>query len=217
MACIWAIAATLFLWRLTRNNRTKRIGAMIFGMSMIALYASSGLFHALLLSPDQLLFFQKLDQSCIYGLIAGTYTPIMLILLRGWFRTFLLSTMWIFVLIGVVFQWFFPKPPYEVTVSIYIAMGWLGLLGAWQYYRAVGWKALRVALVGGLLYTAGAVCEILQWPVVWPGVFQWHETLHLADMSATFCHFIFIMKYVLPYQHPNEKQSSETWRHRQAA
>jgi hemolysin III len=95
--------------------------------------------------------------------------------------------------------WFLPKVPHAATVSIYLGMGWLGLAPLWQYYQAVGIRGLRWALWGAALYTFGAICELTKWPIIWPDVVQSHEVLHVSDMGATFCHFVFIVRYVIPY------------------
>jgi hemolysin III len=82
-------------------------------------------------------------------------------------------------------------------------MGWLGMAGAWHYWRATGWRGLRWAIGGGLFYTLGAAIELARWPVLWPGVIQSHELLHFCDMAGTVCHLVFILNHVLPYQ-PSE-------------
>lgn len=195
----WAIFATLLLRRLTRHDSTRRWCATIFGCSMVMLYAASGLFHGLQLPRSELRFYQQLDQSAIYLLIAGTCTPVMAILLSGRLRTWLLSAIWSMAAVGILCMWLLPKAPHTATVSIYLAMGWLGLSAIWQYYQAVGLRALGWALAGAAFYTFGAICELTKWPVIWPGVIQSHEVLHLSDMAGTFCHFVFVVRYVLPY------------------
>ena len=217
MASFCAIFVTLILWRLTRGDLTRRVTSVIFGLSAVCLYAASGLFHALNLPPEQLRVYQKLDQSCIYLLIAGSYTPIIAILLNGRFRTGLLLFIWIFALVGIACQWLFPKPPYTTTVGLYLGMGWIGFLGVFGYFRAVGWTGMKWAIASGAWYTFGAVCELYHWPVIWPGVIQWHEVLHVADMIGTFCHVIFIIRYVLPYRPVDNIDRKEPMLHVQAA
>jgi len=196
----WAIFATLLLRRLTRDDAVRRFSVTIFGLSMVLLYLASGLFHGLMLPREQLRFFQKLDQSAIYLLIAGTYTPVMALLLTGQMRAGMLSGIWAMALAGIGCMWLLPKAPHSLTVSIYLGMGWFGMLGIWQYFLAVGWRGMSWALGGALLYTLGAICELARWPVIWPGVVQSHECLHLCDMAATYCHVVFILRYVIVYR-----------------
>jgi hemolysin III len=93
-----------------------------------------------------------------------------------------------------------PKPPHSVVVSLYLGLGWLGILPVSAYFRAVGWRAMKWAGLGALLYTAGAVCELTQWPVIIPGWVQAHEVLHLCDSAACLAFFLFISRYVIPYR-----------------
>jgi hemolysin III len=199
LTCFWAIFATLVLWRLTKGDPLRRFGVAVFGLSMVVLYAASGLYHALQLPREELRLYQKLDQSAIYGLIAGTYTPIMLILLPGRWRQWLLGGIWLLAAAGIACLWLLPKAPHSATVGIYLGMGWLGMLGVWHYYQAVGIRGMAWALAGAAFYTFGAICELTRWPIVWPGVIESHEVLHICDSAGTFCHFVFVVRYVLAY------------------
>ena len=104
---------------------------------MILLYSASGLYHAVRLPPDELGFFQLLDMSAIYLMIAGSVTPVIFVLTRGRFRTALLVGQWSFAF-GVCAV-AFPAARPRVMIACYFAMAWLGCAGLWQYYRAVGW------------------------------------------------------------------------------
>jgi hemolysin III len=198
-ASMLAIFATLIMRRLTRNDSLRRACVTIFGLSMVVLYAASGLFHGLQLPRPELRVYQQLDQSAIYLLIAGTCTPVMGFLLAGRARTFMLWSIWLLAAAGIGCLWLLPKAPHSATVSFYLGMGWLGLSPIWQYYKAVGLRGIGWALWGAVFYTFGAICELTKWPVIWPDVIQSHEVLHISDMFATFCHFVFVVRYVIPY------------------
>jgi len=200
LTCLWAIFATLILRRLTRGDSTRRYCVTVFGLSMVALYGASGLYHGLNQPKENLRFFQKLDQSAIFTLIAGTCTPIMAALLTGVFRRAMLFGIWSMAAIGICCLWFLPKVPHTVTVATYLGMGWFGCLGMWHYYRAVGFFGICWAIAGAGLYTLGAICELTHWPIIWPGVIQFHEVLHICDSAATFCFFVFVVRHVLGYQ-----------------
>jgi hemolysin III len=197
-----AFVATLFLVRFTNGDRARRFCVLVFGLSTIVLYAASGLFHALRLPVEQLRLYQKIDMSAIYVLIAGSCTPIAGLLLRGRFRVVLLTGEWLFAALGIASLWLLPKPDHRLLVSVYAAMGWLGMAGLWHYWKATGWWGLFWACAGAFFYTLGAVFELANWPVLIPGVVRGHEMLHFCDMVGTACHIVFIIKYVLPYRPP---------------
>lgn len=197
---VWAVFATAFLLRLTSSGGGRRLSILIYGLSMIVLFLASGTFHGLHYStPEEMRFFQKIDQSAVYLLIAGTNTPALVILLQGWWRRWSLRLVWGFALTGVACLWVLPKPPHPLVVSLYLALGYAGTIPVFHYYRAVGWRAMNWVLLGAALYTLGAVCELTRWPVIIPGWVQSHEVLHLCDSAACFAFFIFILRYVIPY------------------
>jgi len=198
-----AVVATLFLVRFAGPDRPRRYSVLVFGLSMVVLYAASGLFHALKLPPDRLRLYQKIDMSAIFVLIAGTVTPVAVVLLRGRFRIALLTAIWACAAVGIVCLWALPRPNHALLVGIYLGMGWLGMAGVWQYFRATGWGGLRWLAAGAAMYSLGAVVELANWPVIVPGVVRSHELLHLFDMAGTGCHIVFILKYVLPYRAPD--------------
>ena len=175
---------------------------LVFGLSMVALYTASGVYHALRLPPDRLCVYQKIDMSAVFCLIAGTVTPVAVVLLRGRFRPPSWPGCGRARPPGILSLWALPKPEHAVLVGIYLGMGWLGMAGVWHYYRATGWGGLRWLAGGAAFYTIGAVVELTNWPVLVPGVFRSHELVHFCDMGGTACHVVFILKYVLPYRPP---------------
>lgn len=196
---VWAVFATVMMVRLAAPGR--RAAVLVYGLSMVLLFTASGLFHGLHYdTPDQKRFFQKLDQSAIYLLIAGTNTVPLSVLLAGPWRTWFLRMMWTLALTGVACQWLLPKPPHGLVVGLYLGLGWLGLLPVLQYYRAVGWRAMNWVWFGAACYTFGAVCELTQWPVIVPGWVHAHEVLHFFDTAGCMAFFVFIFRHVLPYE-----------------
>lgn len=200
LAAALAFVATLFLVRFAGRDRTRRVTVLVFGTCMTILYASSGLYHALRLPPDELRVYQRLDMSAIYLMIAGSCTPMMAILLRGRFRAVLLAGQWVFAAIGIATLWLLPKPDHAVLVGTYLGLGWLGTVGIWHYWRTTGWRGISWAMAGAAFYTLGAVIELARWPILIPGVVRSHELLHLCDIAGTACHIVFISRYVLPYR-----------------
>jgi hemolysin III len=198
--CILGIYITALLWRLSRGDRLRQLSTGAFGLSMVLLYGASALYHAVC-GPEQLLLdLQKLDHSAIYVLIAGTYTPVLTVLLGGRLRIFLLALVWGLAGVGILAKWLLPWPPYGLTVSLYIALGWISLLLIVPLIRAVGVQAMLWGLLGGVLYTFGGVCDAAKWPILLPGIIGYHEVMHLADMGGTLIHVFFVIRYVLPFQ-----------------
>jgi hemolysin III len=198
---LWAVFATLLMLRLTPPERGRRAAVAIYGATMVLLFLASGLFHGLYYETlEQRRFFQKLDQSAVYLLIAGTNTPPIVILLAGWWRRWTLRMVWGFAFLGVACQWLLPKPPHALVVGLYLGLGWFGMIPGWQYYRELGLRALNWVWVGAACYTLGAVCELTQWPVIVPGWIQSHEVLHFCDSAGSIAFFLFILRYVIPHQ-----------------
>jgi hemolysin III len=198
-----AVGGSLFLWQRSRDNRWRQLALACFGLTMITLYLASATYHALQLPRERLRFYQLLDQSAIYGLIAGTYTPALCVLLRNRLRKYLLlGGMWVLAATGIVCKWLLPAAPYWLTVNLYFLLGWIGLLGCFEMLYAVGFRAMLWAISGGILYTLGGVCDMTGWPSFFPGVFGSHELFHVLCMGGTFCHFVFMVRYVIPYTSP---------------
>lgn len=198
--CVFSLFAGLLLIRLARGNPLKVVSLSIFTASMVLLYFSSGLYHALRLPDEQLLWYKLIDHSAIYLLIAGTYTPVVAVMMTGWPRFILLTAVWSLAAIGIATKWLLPLPPYQLTVGIYIAMGWVGMLQLRGMFEGLGNYGMFLALLGGLFYTVGAVSDAINWPVIIPGILGPHEILHLTDIAGTLTHIIMMYRCVLPFE-----------------
>lgn len=219
--CVLGIYVTGILWRLTRGDRVRQLSFACFGLSMTLLYGASGLYHAFPDIPPYLNYFRLIDHSAIYVLIAGTYTPVCAVLLRGRLRVSLLVMIWGMAIVGVACKWIYglpepnqPNQPdhYWITAGLYVAMGWTGMFPVVQLIQAVGYRGMAWSLLGGILYTAGAVFDVIKWPIIWPHVIGHHEVLHLCDMAATAVHIYFLGCYVLPYQAEDAEATEPSYR-----
>lgn len=200
----WALVAlylTAIFYRLTPHEFKRRWSLLCFGISMVLLYTSSGIYHAVSSeNPKTLHIFRLIDHSMIYVLIAGTFTPIVVLVLKEPGRTLFFCLIWLAAIIGILCKWLFTAPPYPVTVSLYVAMGWIGILPIRSMIRAIGWQGMRWGLLGGILYTVGGIIDACKWPVLIPHVFGSHEIMHLFDILATGIHVYFVLHFILPYQ-----------------
>ena len=193
-----SLPGTWTLWRLSRGDRAKQLSLLVFGLSLTACYAGSFLFHAVRRPATAIEFYATLDHLGIFLLIAGTSTPVGVVVLRGAWRAGLLGSIWFLAVAGSVL-----RLATELTLpqrtGLYLAMGWLGCVTYFELARRLSHAKLRPVWVGGLFYSVGAVLNFEHWPVLWPGVFEAHELFHLFVMAGSLCHYYFMLRVVVPY------------------
>jgi hemolysin III len=191
---ILAIPATLVLRYKARGDETKRLGFWIFGLGMVLCYGGSTLWHAF-----RLHVFAILDYIGIFVLIAGTTTPIVLVVLRGVWRWGTLAYIWATALSGIAACMFLNEMPKAAITGIYLGMGWGMCICYFELSRVLSHRKMRLILLGGLLYSVGAVLNLLRWPTLIPGVFGSHEIFHVFVMAGTLTHFWFMLKVLVPF------------------
>lgn len=200
---VWALLATGVMLRLESKSWRRRLPVAVFGFSMVLLYLASGIFHALFFTSDEeRLFYQKLDQTAIYLLIAGTNTPLIAFVLRPKFGRLMLVWMWGFATVGVACQWLLPKPPHAAVVGVCLGMGWAGMVPLLSYYRALGWRAMNWVWLGAACYTFGGICELCEWPVLIRGVVGPHDFFHLCISAGSIAFCGFMVRHVVGYSRP---------------
>lgn len=199
LAALIGIGATFVLWRCSAPERSRRLSLLVFGASWVLLYAASAVYHALLLPREQLRLFRMLDHSAIYLLIAGTYTPLLVVLGAGrrWTGV-LVAGMWAVAGAGIAAKWLLPEAPYEASVVLYLVVGWMGLLPVVELTRVWGIRRLALIFYGGVIYSAGGLIELLDRPVVVPRLIGPHEVFHFCVMWGTWCHFLFMLRQIAP-------------------
>lgn len=174
------------------------ISLSIFIVSMILLYAASTLYHTLDISESVNRFLKKLDHLMIFILIAGSYTPICLIVLRGKIGLHLCLLVWGIALLGIVLKCFWITCPKWFSSALYISMGWVCVLAFTQIINALPPKAFALLLIGGIIYTIGGIIYALKLPLFNSKHknFGSHEIFHLFVMGGSACHFIMMYHYV---------------------
>jgi hemolysin III len=170
----------------------------VFGLSLIALYAASALYHLLPLSPSGVARLRTLDHMAIFVLIAGTYTPFCLLALDGAWRWGLLALIWGLALCGVLLKLLWMDASRWLSVLLYLGMGWVAVIAAPALLRAVPPDGITWILAGGLVYSAGALIYGLKRPNLLPGIFGFHEVWHLFVIAGSACHFWAVLHYVAP-------------------
>ena len=163
----------------------------VFGATLVALYTSSTLYHSF---HDVALkhLLRKFDHAAIFLLIAGTYTPFMLVSLRGPWGWSLLGVIWGLAVVGVALKFWFTGRFRALSTAIYIAMGWLVMNALRPMLLAVPAGGLWLLLAGGLCYTGGTVFY------VWKKLPYHHALWHLFVLGGSICHWAAIFGYVLP-------------------
>lgn len=176
------------------------IALAIFILSMILLYAASTVYHSLDVSENVNKRLRKLDHMMIFVLIAGSYTPVCLIVLHGKTGTILCSLVWGVALIGILIKSFWITCPKWFSSLIYIGMGWLCVLAFSQIFHALSRPAFGWLLAGGIIYTIGGIIYALKLPIFnnRHKNFGSHEIFHLFVMGGSICHFIVMYFFVAP-------------------
>lgn len=194
------LAAAPLLMKAETSRIPSALTAMgIFILAMILLYAASSLYHSLNVKENILKLFRKLDHMMIFVLIAGTYTPVCMLVLGGKTGMLLLSLIWGIALVGIVLKALWINCPKWFSSIIYITMGWVCLLVFPILWEKLSTAAFAWLLAGGILYTVGGVVYALKLKG-FNGTHQYfgsHEIFHLFVMAGSFCHFIVMYCYVV--------------------
>lgn len=163
----------------------------IFGASLIVLYAASTLYHYTQ-NPDLRFKLNILDHSAIYILIAGTYTPFTLVVLKGWVGWTIFGLSWGLAIIGIVFKVFYFGKFDKISTIAYVLMGWVIIFAIKPLIDSFPVNGLLWLLAGGVAYTVGALLYSIK------KIPYNHAIFHICVLIGSFCHFMAIFFYVLP-------------------
>ncbi len=166
--------------------------AAVYAVSLAAVFGASASYHRGRWSSGARLSMKRLDHSMIYVLIAGSYTPVAVLVLHGPWEVVLLSVVWACAAIGITLKMARPDGLRVPTAFLYMAMGWLALVVIPQLYRGMTPAAFALMVAGGLLYTAGAIVFASHRPDPLPLTFGYHEVWHAFMVAAAACHFAMI-------------------------
>lgn len=191
-------AAPLLVRSALRSDATSLAAMSVFICSMILLYGASTLYHSVNVSGRLLCAFKKLDHMMIFILIAGTYTPVCLITLKGTTGFFLLAAVWGIALTGILIKAFWIYCPKWFSSILYISMGWICLSVIGKLWSLLPLPAFLWLLSGGVIYTIGGIIYALKLPFfnARHKFFGSHEIFHLFVMAGSLCHFIFMFVYL---------------------
>ncbi len=166
-----------------------KAASAVFMASSLLLFGNSALYHRFDWKPRTKRLLKRIDHANIFLLIAGTYTPLSLLALPSDKGLLLLGLVWGGALLGIGFRVFWIGAPRWLYVPIYVGLGWAALLFIGDLF-AVDATMMTLVLIGGLLYTAGAVIYGLKKPNPFPGAFGFHEIFHTCTVLAFGCHWV---------------------------
>jgi hemolysin III len=175
-----------------------RFAASVYAVSLSALLGVSALYHRVNWRPAARRWMRRLDHTMIFVLIAGTYTPFALLVLQGTIAHIVLIAVWVIAGAGTVLNLIWWNAPKPVTAAVYLSTGWIALLAIPQLWSGLGPVGFGLIVLGGILYTAGAVVYARRRPDPRPAVFGYHEIFHLLVIAAAACDFAAIAVFALP-------------------
>ena len=190
-----AIPAGILVIALADGTKA-RWGAAVYAVGLVALFGVSGTYHRGRWSQAARRRMQKLDHATIFVMIAGSYTPLCLIAVRGWAAPTLLVVAWVGATVGAVLAFTGGRRSRIARGILYIALGWVSVVAAPQLLRHLSVAQLVLIAVGGVLYTVGAIFLATHWPDPFPKVFGYHEVWHVLVVAAVVCHFVAISSLV---------------------
>lgn len=191
-----SVAALIVLLEKSGHNERATIASAIYGVSLILLYIASALTHGVHCSDRLASYFERCDHAAIFSLIAGTYTPVCLLTIKGPVGLFLLGAEWILAIAGIYTAFVKIRGSRTLQVLTYLCMGWLFLFALGPLVSTVPVSLLAWLFAGVLFYSLGSIFFLTNRPILWKGRFESHDLWHLFVLGGSVCHFIFIMSYM---------------------
>lgn len=192
VSAVAVLAGAWFLHKKGRGDAWRTSSLLIFSGSLFFLFMMSGVYHALMPGPWRALF-RRLDYAAIWIVIAGSATPVHTLLLRGHWRWGLTALFWgCAVTCLILLEVYFTELPYWSIITAYIGLGSLGLVSFYRIAARYGLKETTLLFLGGLAYSAGAIVDFTERPVLVPGVVGAHELFHILVMAGALLHWLFV-------------------------
>jgi hemolysin III len=193
-----AFAPVGLVWLLLiADSPARYVGAAVFATTLILLYTTSASYHVVHWPQRVQTAIMRADHANIFILIAGTYTPFCLVTLGWAWGIPMLSVVWTFAGLGALLKIIWPRAPRWLSVSLYLALGWIGVIAAYPLVSNLAAPAVALLVTGGVLYSLGGLVYAARRPDPFPRVFGYHEVFHALVVSATLIHFAVIAAYVI--------------------
>ncbi|MFO7572776.1 MAG: hemolysin III family protein [Gaiellaceae bacterium] len=189
-ALVAAIPACVVLVAVADGTRA-RLATAVYAVAMAAMLGASVLYHRVSWkSARRRAWARRLDHAMIFVFIAGTYTPFALLSFEGWVSEVVLICVWSGAALGLLVNLAWIDAPKWVTAPAYLLVGWVGVVAAPQLFSEVGVAGAILLIVGGALYTLGALTYATHWPNPFPRTFGFHEVFHLLVVAALAAHIV---------------------------
>jgi len=196
-AFVAAFAAGIVLVVLA-DGGTETVSSWIYGATLAAMFGASALYHRFpWRSAAKRLWARRLDHSTIFVFIAGTYTPFALLCLDGVMRWLVLAVVWAGALLGLALELAWIDSPRWLSAVAYLMVGWVGVITIPQLFNGTGVAVATLLVVGGGLYSLGAVIYATKWPDPFPRIFGYHEVFHLLVVAAAVTQFVAVSLVVM--------------------
>lgn len=190
-----SLAAGIVLVALAPSGEA-RIAAVVFSIAAVLLFGTSALFHRGNWSPNVKNILRRMDHANIFLIIAGSYTPFAMLGLPEDQGRLLMTIVWSGALLGVLFRIFWMAAPRWLYTTLYLVVGWIAVFFLPELIDGVGVAAVVLIIIGGGLYTLGALVYGLKWPNPWHGWFGFHEVFHALTIAAFTVHYIAVSMVV---------------------
>lgn len=197
-AAIAAIFGLFLLLSRAWGNLAAAVGALVFGIAMLAMYTVSTLYHSIPWSAEWKTRLQRVDHSMIFLLVAGTFTPIAIASVDGVLLVVALVLVWTTALTGILLKVLHPNVKTSLSVTLQMVMGWSALLLMPWVLSRLGLEAVVLIALGGLCYTSGMVIFTSKRPRLFPRTFSYHELFHVLVIGGTTFHFLAVLWYAIP-------------------
>lgn len=196
LAAILSLVGSFYLLSKGRGNTARVIALGVFSFALVFLFSMSGVFHLLDRGGEARDVIQRLDHVGIWILIAGTFTPIQVILFRGAWRWTMLLLIWTLTITGMVLEVvFFTSFPEWLLLSFFLGLGWLGAISVIQFAKTFKGASIKLIVAGGAFYSLGAIIDFSRPPNLVDGVVGPHEIFHIFVVLAALCHWLFVYQW----------------------
>lgn len=196
VGAVLSVIALVSLLILAGGRLWQTISFAVYGTSLIILYSASCLYHSLLVEERHVERLKRFDHVGIFLLIAGTYTPVCLVTLRGAWGWSMLTAEWVMAALGIAGIMLLKKMPAWLRVVLYLGMGWLAVIALAPLRAALPPAAMSWLFAGGIAYSVGIVFYATEWPHCWPGKFDGHDLWHLFVLGGSACHFVLMLQFI---------------------
>ncbi len=198
LGVILAIIGTYALFKSIPEGANSKyyISYFVFGFSLLVLYLASSVYHLLSVPEKVINILRRVDHMMIYVLIAGTYTPMCLMILEGWWRWTILTVAWVMAVLGIIFKIIWFNAPRWLSTLTYIIMGWMVVVAIWPISKTIAMPGLILLILGGFFYSFGAIIYAVKWPRLRIPHFGFHEIFHIFVLAGSVSHYFLVYKYL---------------------